>query len=183
MHCPQHLLLKWLLATLALLTTVAGSAQEDREYQIKAAFLYQFATYVEWPGTAFESADSPLYFNVIGADSLRDNLAGLAQEHTVNGRPIRLLEPGGADSGRYPHILFIGRNAASTSNLGQSNPQLFPTLVVTEAEPASAATGMINFRVVDNRIRFDVALPDAEAAGLRLSSRLLQVAREVVRQR
>jgi hypothetical protein len=174
-------LTRWLLLVLWL--PLAALAQQDSraaEVQIKAAFLYKFGDFVQWPPAAFARADAPFAIGVMGADALAAALEQLVVNRTVQGRPIavRRLRPGESLAGL--HVLFIGR--AESAHLGET---LAATrgqalLTVTETENALASGSMINFVAEESRVRFDVALPSAERGQLKISSRLLAVARRVV---
>ena len=170
------------LALVALLLSspvAAAPPAAAPEYRVKAAFVYKFCDYVEWPPGAFPAADSPLVFGVIGADALADELARLTAGRTVGGRAIvvRKLAPGQAWTGL--HVAFVGGDdpdllaAALAAGAGR------PVLTVTEAREDAASRGMINFVLVDDKVRFDVAVPPADSARLKISSRLLAVARRV----
>jgi hypothetical protein len=181
-----HALAGWLRVACLLLCLVAmGSprAQPERvaaEYQVKAVYLYKFLDFVEWPQQAFESAQSPFVIGVIGADALADELALVVANRQAGGRPAvtRKLRPGEPVAG--VHLLFIGRGAAArAANLVASTKDM-PVLTVTETEDAFAAGSSINFVLIDNKVRFDVALRGGETGHLKISSRLLGVARKVV---
>jgi hypothetical protein len=159
---------------------LAQSDLLDAEYKVKAAFLYKFASYVEWPADVFERPDSPFVIGATGADALADELARIVVGRSIGGRPVaaRKLRRGDPASGL--HILFVGR-----SNRGQLSDVLAsakgrPVLTVTESEDAFALGSVINFVIVDDKVRFDVALREAEQANLKVSARLLSVARKVV---
>jgi hypothetical protein len=149
------------------------------ERGVKAAFLYKFLGYIEWPPAAFPRPDSPYVVGVASADTVASELAELAAGRTVNNRPVTVkrLKEGEPISG--VHLLFIGRSAAARQ------PQLLEAArrnsiaTVTETENALAQGSMINFRLTNGRVRFDVSLQAAENANLRLSSRMLSVASTV----
>jgi hypothetical protein len=176
--------LRALLLALAFALAPAGAAAQDEarpaEVRVKAAFLYKFCDFIEWPPGAFAAPDSAFTIGVMGADALADELAQVVAQRSVRGRPVvvrklrrgaplaglHMLFVGGRDGGRLPEILAAAR--------GQ------PTLTVTEAEDAEDPGSVINFVLVADKVRFDVALPPAEAGGLRISARLLAVARRVL---
>ena len=179
---------RWLRACAFSIVVAAGfagprAAQADAqadEYRVKAAFLYKFGGYIEWPVQRFARPDSPLAIGVMGADALADELAQIVAGRSVSGRAVqvRKLRPGDPIAGL--HILFIGR--ADDTRL----PEVLAAakgralLTVTESDEALELGSMINFVVVDDKVRFDVALPPADSGNLRISSRLLAVARKVV---
>jgi hypothetical protein len=173
----------WLVAAAAAVCVVGAavaSAAGLPEQRVKAAFVYKFAEYVEWPAETFARADSPLVFGVVGAQELADELARLTEGRSVGGRPVavRRLAPGAAWDGI--HVVFVGGDEPERLVRTLAAGRGRPVLVVTESGDAPTPGSMINFVVVADKVRFDVALPAAEAARLKISSRLLTVARKVV---
>ncbi len=145
-----------------------ADAQAD-EYRVKAAFLYKFGSYVEWPSGSFARADSPVTIGVMGADALADELAQIVAGRNVNGRPVlvRKLRPGDPIAGL--HVLFIGRSDGRrlAEILAAARGQAL--LTVTESEEGLELGSMIN-----------IAPPPSESSNLKISARLLGVARKVV---
>lgn len=164
-----------------LLATPHASAQNDvSETQVKAAYLLKFPSYVEWPDGTFIAPDSPMILGVIGADQLASTLEQLGADVVVNGHPvtIRRLLPG--DTVGDLHVLFVGGVASTVVSGFLSQAARRPVLTVSETLPPLPDDSVINFSLSDNKVRFDVALAPAQRMGLRLSSRLLQVARLVI---
>ena len=158
---------------------LAQSELQATEYKVKAAFLYKFAGYVEWPPQVFEKTDSPFVIGIAGADVLGDELAQVVAGRSIEGRPVevRKLRRGEALNGLQ--VLFIGRSDRGPSEV-LASAKGRPVLTVTESEDAFAMGSMINFVIVGDRVRFDVALRQAEMANLKVSARLLSVARRVL---
>jgi len=173
------LLLIWAGTCLATPARAAETG-ESLEARVKAAFLYKFAGYVEWPEAAFTQPDTPVTIAVIGADPVAAELEQLVAGRRVNDRvvSVRRLRPGDAMSGT--HILFIGNDAAASLALLLQSAQPFSILTVTESSGALERGSVINFVIADRRIRFEISRDSAEKNRLRLSSRLLAVARHVV---
>ena len=176
------LLLAACLCLLAVLPASGALTAEDPlslETQVKAAFLYKFGGYVDWPAAAFPRSDTPLSIAVAGADVLAAELAQATTGRTVEGRSVtvRRVKPG--DSLAGVHILFIGR--AESARLAQwvQSAQPLSVLTVSESDGALAHGSVINFVLSDRRVRFEVALDAAEKSRLKLSSRLLAVAQQV----
>ena len=160
-------------------TAAAQAELPAAEYQVKAAFLYKFAGFVEWPDGLMGAANAPLTIGVAGADALTVELQQVVQGRTVNEHPVvvRKLKTGDPLAGI--HILFVGRAEASSPRQLQAWVQQRPVLLVTEYEGALEHGSMINFVVVERRVRFEIGLDAAEKNSLRLSSRLLAVAHKV----
>lgn len=157
----------------------ADDAGESLEYRVKAAFLYKFAGYVEWPEAAFARPDTPLTIGILGSNAVASELEPLVAGRTVNNRPVsvRRLKPGDALTG--VNVLLIGKS--ESGRLAQLLPQLQSRaiLTVTEADGGSSHGSVINFTLVDRRVRFEIWLEAAEKHNLKLSSRLLAVAQQV----
>lgn len=170
-----------LLASL-LLAKEAVAQSEVSEIQIKAAYLLKFPTYVEWPEGTFAEVDSPLVVGVIGADEVAGNLEQLGRDLVVGGRPVAIkrLVPG--DTVGDLHILFVGGVASTQASGFLQQAVRRPVLTVSETNPPRPEDSVINFTISDNKVRFDVALDPAQRMGLRLSSRLLQVAQAVIQE-
>jgi hypothetical protein len=158
---------------------LAQSDLQAAEYKVKAAFLYKFASYVEWPADVFEP-DSPFVIGVAGADALADELAQIVVGRSIGGRPVAVRKLRRSDPVSGLHILFFGRSNRGLPSDVLASAKGRPVLTVTESEDAFALGSVINFVIVDDKVRFDVALREAEQANLKVSARLLSVARKVV---
>ena len=170
-----------LLAPLPLRAGAPEAAASALERSVKAAFLYKFLGYAEFPPGAFSDAAAPVVIGVLGADELAAELTRIVAGRTVSQRQVvvKALREGEAASG--VHLLFIGgeEGAKVKSVLKALNPE--PVLVVTEAETGLQNGSVINFKIVEQRVRFDVSLESADKHGVKLSSRLLTVANQVVK--
>jgi hypothetical protein len=172
-------------ALLALCTLCAGASvaadesPQDIEQRVKAAFLFKFGGYVEWPERVFPRNDSPLVIGVAGADVLAEELSRIASGRTMNGRPVTVRRIRSGEPVTGVHVLFISRSEAG--RLGELLPttQGQPVLTVTETEKGLAQGSVINFVVADNRVRFEVSLAAANRNGLRIGAPLLAVAQRV----
>jgi hypothetical protein len=174
MRALQALVLAGLLSCSSLCFAQADAAAT--ESRVKAAFLYKFAGYVEWPESVFVRADTPISIAVAGDESLAAELEQAVAGRTVNDRhmTVRRLKAGESLAG--VHILFIGRT--ESGRLGQllQSARSQSVLTVTESDGALAQGSVINFVVADRRVRFEISLQSAERSKLKLSSRLLAVA-------
>ncbi len=165
---------------LSLLAAVPQSgAQPQREYLMKAAFLFNFAKFVEWPAEAFEGEDSVLILGVVGDDPFGAALQSL-QGKTVKGRKLavkRFESPLHLDR---CHILFIPSSVQTTPQSVLESLQGWPVLTVGEKQHFAQMGGVINFVVRKNRLRFEINLDAGKRAGLVISSQLLKLADSVV---
>lgn len=155
------------------------AAQQATEAGIKAAFLYKFAGYIEWPANAFPAADAPFVIGVIGSEEVATELERLVPGRSINNRPVAVRRLREGEPPKGAHIVFVGRgepNVRAVVRAAQQNG----SLIVTETERGLEAGSSINFVLVDDRVGFEVSLEAAERTGHRISSRMLAVARRVV---
>jgi hypothetical protein len=159
----------------------ARAAEEPStlEHQVKAAFLYKFAGYVDWPSTSFARPDTPFTIAVAGADAIAAELVQATSGRTVEGRPVTVKRVKAGESLAGVHILFVGKAENARLNQWVQSARPHSVLTVTESDGALAQGSVINFVMADRRVRFEVALDSAEKSKLKLSSRLLAVAQEV----
>lgn len=175
------------LGPMLLLLPLLGAAgavlaqQQATEDELKAAFLYNFASYVQWPESAFPDSREPLVFGILGSEVLADDLDRMVAGRSIDGRPIDVRRVRAVDELEPLHVLFVDDAVADEAGGILSAALAGGVLTVTESLPRPAAS-VINFEVLQDRVRFDVSLPMAEEAGLAISSRLLQVAIRVIGQ-
>lgn len=146
---------------------------------VKAAFLYKFLGYVEWPPTSAGQSNSPITIGVIGADDVAAELSEIARGRTVNDRSLAVRQLREGDPLTGIQVLFIGRTDGVRLDQLLKMAQQRAILSVTETDGALAQGSVINFMPVDSRIRFEVSLEAAEKSNLKLSSRMLSVAHRV----
>lgn len=175
-----------LLACVTLLATSApqrADAQPARleasEASVKAAFLYKFPAYVEWPAHAFASPTAPFVFGVVGQEEVATELERLVAGRQWSGHPMVVKRIDG-DNVRGVQVLFVGRGASDRVTALVRAALAPGILVVTESQKGFAAGSAINFVIQDERVGFEVSADAAERSGLRISSRMLAVARRVV---
>src|SRR5665213_410611 len=159
--------------------TQAANPPSDLERAVKAAYLYKFLNYVEWPSSAFADDSAPFVIGVYGADAIAAQLTQLAAEHDVAGRRVEVRRLKRNEPLAGVHVLFVGaQEAAHLPALVRAARQR-SLLLVSEAKDGLDAGSAINLVVDDDRVRFDIAPENAERMGVHLSSRLLAVARTV----
>ena len=174
-----------LILIAALLATVCVAApraiaQDGRDYDVKAAYLYNIVNFVTWPPDAFTGPSDPLHVCIYGMDPFGPLLDRAMQGGTANMRPIIVMRVSDANGLAPCELVFLpGSNTDRIDQAVRVTAQR-PVLTVGEAPDFLRRGGMILLVVDGGRIRFDVNLPAASARGLTLSSRLLQVARTVI---
>jgi hypothetical protein len=175
--------LAWLAAMMAAVPCRAqppNEAARFSDYAVKAAYLYKFASYVDWPEDLLDAA-SPLRIGVLGAQDLAEELALITSGRTVDGRSITVTRLRSSDTVDDLHILFVGRDESGRLERLLAPARIRPILTVTDSDDALTAGSIINFIVSDERVRFEISLFEAEQRGLRIDSRLLAVAQGVFR--
>jgi hypothetical protein len=171
------------LAALLLLADARAQSSvlpdaDAAESEIKAAFICKFGNYVEWPSGAKNAGDA-FVIGALTSDAVVEQLTKAAAGRTVNGRPIVVRKLAHGDPVDDLAIVFVARthSAALADTLASIRGR--PILAITESEDALAAGSMVNFVVDDDRVRFDIALQAAEQSRLKISGRLLTLARKV----
>ncbi len=144
------------------------------EHRVKAAFIYHFATFVVWPDANQINRD--FVIAVLGDDDVARELEAYLPGHSLQGRPMRARRIASVDDVGDDNILFIGSGRERDLENYLDTVADRPILLVTDAPDALSKGSMINFHIVDDRVRFEIALRTAERAGLTLSSRLLSAA-------
>jgi len=166
------------LCLMLLLLGRNGPSQEFRpaEYQVKAAFLFNFTKFVEWPRRAFASQTSPLVIGILGENPFHDDLGRMIQNKTVDGHPLEIRLLNSAQQATNCHILFI--SAPQSQQLQETLKALRgnPILTVGETERFTEVGGMINFFLEGTKIRFQINNEAATRAGLKISSKLMSLA-------
>jgi len=172
------------MATVALLVGFAASPllageAAGREYAIKAAFLYNMASYVTWPAAAPGGADEPFVIGVLGTDPFGAMLDEIAATKTVEGRKIVVRRFRGLADLAPCHVLFLTATEAKHLEPVLQKVGASPVLLAADTQGAATRGVHVNFFIESNKVRFEVNAEAAQRAGLRLSSRLLRLARIV----
>jgi hypothetical protein len=187
-HVWRHAM-RWLLSfalvAIGLLHFLAGSLAAQgieggvsREFPIKVAYLYNFANYVEWPATAFASNDAPFVIGVLGPDPFGQLLDELAAAKTVRGRRIIVQRFATADQVKPCQMLFIAPSVNKTQRTeALTKLANHPVLIVTDSP--NDKDGIISFVNENNRIRFMVNAGAATQRDLKISSKILALAKSV----
>ena len=167
------------LSSLACMTVIVRTrvnAETATEYEIKAAFLYNFMRFVEWPPEAIPDSTAPLVIGILGTDPFGRALDQILEEALIENRPIRAVRfPRLADVDSC-HVLFVSTSEDHVlSDVLQALGQR-PVLTVGEAADFAVSGGMIQFVLRDSKVRFEINLAAAIRTRLKISSRLLRLA-------
>jgi hypothetical protein len=154
--------------------SVSG-ANEDVELHIKAAYLLNFARFVEWPLPSAE-ASAPVVIAVLGDDSIAAALEATVHGKKINGHPIKIRQFATPEQIDRCDILFVPRSEAKKSRSVLADLSGKPILTVGEASGFLSQGGIIEFQVVDDTLRFSINVGAADRSGLKIRSELLSVA-------
>ena len=168
-----------LVGLAAPLGQVWAFASTDLEYQVKAAFLYNFAKFVEWPADMFEGDGEALVLCVAGDDPFGGSLDGVVRGETLNGRRLVVHRTRDLSEIQECHVVFVPRSERSRQERILDSVRHRGVLTVGETDGFLTGGGIIRFVLDQNKVRFDVNLEAAESSGLKLSSKLLRLARMV----
>jgi hypothetical protein len=145
---------------------------------VKAAFLYRFASFVEWPEDA---PAGPLVIAVAGGDEVARQLDDLLTRVNVNGREAQVRRVSKPDDLDGVHILYLGPGSLSRTRALRAAALDRPILIVTDDEHGLDSGGVINFVEAERNVRFEISLLAADRAHLKINSALLSVAARVER--
>jgi hypothetical protein len=155
---------------------VLATAQSSNEYRLKAAFVYRFPQFVEWPAAALNEARTldicVLFPNPFGTD-----LEQLVQGESLNGRPLRVRTIRAVGATADCHAIFAGVNSQAAQMLKSVAGR--PILTIGETPDFLAAGGSIVLHVIDRRVRFEVNTRNVQRAGLQIDAQLLHLAAAV----
>jgi hypothetical protein len=171
------------LAAPALLALAAAAAHGQalgtvRESAVKAAFLYKFGSFVEWPPGTFRAASAQFVIGVYSDDAVASELEQITEGRAIEGHPVRVQRVRDRDDLAPLHILFAGGTRASRARelLAAARG---PVLTVADAAIGGDPGPVLFFTEDEGRVRFGASLTAAAAHGLKLSSKLLAVAQKV----
>lgn len=170
------LLVRPLTATVFVAGTAATArASTSREYDLKAAFLFNFATFIEWPPEAFTGPDAPFVIGIYGQDPFGSALREVTAGENVNGHPFIVRRCDRIEEAARCHILFISDSESTSASALLRALAGRPILTVADMPRFLRTGGIVQFRT-DSRVRLSINAAAAREAGLTISSKLLRVA-------
>jgi hypothetical protein len=165
----------------ALAGAAGAAAAPAREYEIKAAFLYNFTKFVDWPAQTFANDDAPIVIGVLGDSPCVQALERLIKDRKVNGRTIVVRRIASAAEAKVTQLLFVG--SAQEAQFAGLEPAIesLPVLTVGESPGFATLGGAIDLLPQGDKIRFEINIDVAEHAGLKISAQLQKLATVVHR--
>jgi len=146
---------------------------EAEEYDLKAAFMYNFTRYIEWDASV---TDKEFIIGVIGSSPINERLEEIARTKNVNNKKIIIRKFSTPDEISFCHILFISRDASFPLDEILAKEAIKGTLIVSEKSGFAAQGTAINFIRVNNKLKFEANMKVINSAGLKVSSQLLKLA-------
>ena len=155
----------------------SAPAQSVSEDSVKAAFLYRFVDYVEWPAQALQGTQFTIA--VLDDTQVAADLEHILSGHQLKGRAAKVKLVHHAKDAADAQMIFVGSGDEDTHRRFIASLTDHSVLVVTDEEHGLEEGSTVNFMLVDHRLRFEISLTAAERSGLRISSELLSVAARV----
>jgi|SRR5579871_3373014 len=165
---------------LAALHFPMAQGQTIDEYQVKAAFLYNFAKFVDWPVQSFKSPVDPIAICLFGPSPFGNSLEDAVDRKVVGGRTFVVRRISDAPHTGSCHILFVASSEQRHFKAVIPDLSMIGVLIVGESPGFAAEIGIVNFKLEEGRVRIEINVHAAERANLRISSKLLSLA-EIVK--
>lgn len=149
------------------------------EYELKAAMLYKLTRFVEWPPAVYRDPKAPMVLCILGRDPFGDFLTSIASSQTTDGRPVEIRHARNNKEVRACHVIYI--SSSERKSIGEILSALrgYSVLSVGEMAQFAAHGGMVQFSLDDRQVHFEINLEAASRADIKISSRLLALARIV----
>lgn len=180
MHWRMHMAIPLIaLVCTAALAEAGLLGQAMDEYQVKAAFLYNFAKFVEWPAEEFKTPKDPIQVCVLGHNPFGTSLQDLIRGKTIEGRGFAFRQVVNAEQAGACQILFVSSEDGKRFHSLARSLKPAGILTVGEMQGFAADGGIINFKLDGDRVRFEINVDAAEHAQLHISSKLLGLAQIV----
>jgi hypothetical protein len=178
-HCSGCVLRPAMLAVLVCVAYSAMTAAQSgapTEYQVKAAFLFNFTKFVEWPATAFADPRAPIVLGVLGEDPFGRSLNLIVDGQFVRGRGITIRNYHFGDDLRGCQVLYVSASEQARTAQILGGLQRASMLTVSDMPNFAGEGGVVQFYMEEDRVRFVVNVDAAARANLRVSAKLLAVA-------
>ena len=179
-RAPQRRLTRWiglLLAGCGFCLAFTHTASAQSEDGIKAAFIYNFAKFTNWPAKAFADANAPINVGFVAADSMADLFEKNVTGKNANGRDFAVKRLSGSAGAESCQIVYIGDGQQAAAVIAAAKGK--PILTVGNSDAFAGAGGMVNFIKDGAKIKFDLDLGATSSAELKLDEKIRQLARNV----
>jgi hypothetical protein len=156
-----------------------GAEAVSKEYQLKAAFLYNFTKFVEWSSPSLATPGSPITIGVFGTNPFGEELENIVRNRKVNGHGIIVKRVQTVAGVRGVHLLFVPASEDARLLEVRESLQDSNTVTVGESDAFARSGGMITFVIDGDRVRFDINIAAANASSVKLSAQLQKLARSI----
>lgn len=156
-----------------------AAAFAESEEHVKAAFLFNFARYVEWPADAFASEAAPIRLCLIAERAFAEIVTEIVSGRSVGERPVTVEGIDGLGAAKGCHLLFLDAASGPPAPVVAERLGPLPIFTISDGSRFAAQGGIANFILVDSKIRFEINPSAARRAGLKISSSLLRLAKLV----
>ena len=160
-------------------TGLAAESGTD-EYRVKAAFLFHFAQFVDWPAETFKAAGSPVIFCTMGEDPFDGVLDNVVSGKLIGNRPVQVQHFKQPQGIQNCHVLFVGSQEKNRVVAILESVKQSAVLTVGESDHFAQQGGMIGFLMEEGKLRFEINLDATQGARLTISARLLSLAKAVI---
>lgn len=169
------------ILVIAPFTHVRAAGEADKEYLVKAAFLYNFIKFVEWPAPLAVSKQSSVNVCIVGSNPFGTAANDVFRKASTGTLTFNVVEKSWKGDASGCHMLFIGRSESAHAGEIIAALKSQPVLTVSEIENFARDGGMIGFVMQDKKVKIIVNTVTATAAGLRVDAQLLEIALSVIR--
>ena len=177
-HFRRALVLFCMLLSTGNFSPIWSQSEGPTEYQVKAAFVYNFAKFVEWPAEAFNGNNGPMRFCILGESLVGPDLSRITQGKAIAGHPIQVVL--NSRNLRDCHILFVSSSHSVPVKDIRENLSGAAVLTIGETRDFAEQGGVIGFVIEDARVRFEINLQRAKQLRLIISSKLLSLAKRII---
>jgi len=161
--------------------TAETEGETVKDYDLKAVFLFNFVQFVEWPTETFRDPKAPIVIGILEDDLVEKSLDQVVRNEMIRNRKLAVKRYQNVDEIDSCQILFFSRSKSGDCEKIFSDLKGKPVLTVGESEEFSSAGGMIRFLTDQNKIRLRINTEATKAAGLKMSSKLLKAAHQIVK--
>ena len=167
------------LAALPVLASPPAAHADGDPHEVKADMLYNIAKFIKWPDKSFAHTEGQLVFTILGDDALAEALAANLSTKTINGHPVYVRVVRRIQDATGSQILYIASSEAGRLPEVLKAVDGSPSLTVADSSGFVAQGGMVDFEGQSEHIRFEINQARAERVGLKISAKLLALARVV----
>jgi hypothetical protein len=175
----RGIVLLWASLLISWLPQYVRPQSVAEEYQVKAAFLFHFAQFVDWPPGLMNNSDSPLILCIFDDEPSRQDFQSTIEGKAIGARVLHIRQISQSQEVQGCNILFLSRDEVQRQTAILRSLRGMPVLTVGETDDFLSNGGMIRFHLDQDKIRFDINLDGAESSHLKISSRLLLLATSV----